>query len=535
MRNKPLPRVVVVMLVTGVCAISAHATDWLQFGYDTAHSSYNRAETGYSTPTGNSVLYNYTLPSAAGTADSAPIYLGNVTTASGTKNLLFIVTNNGTLLALDADTITLSVVWSKQPASGGPTAGSPAVDPSLQYVYAYALDGKVHKYQVGDGTEVSTGGWPEISTLKPDVEKGAAGLSIATAQNATTYLYSVTDGYIGDSNDYQGHITAINLATGAQNVFNSECSDKTIHFCKSGAAGCSAANDCASTRNGIWGRPGAVYDAGTDRLFITTGNGPYDPTNAAGQGINWGDSVLALNPAGTGGPVSGMPVDSYTPTTFGSATHGDGLQGNDADLGSESIAIVPAPSGTAVKYQHIAVQTGKDGCVRLINLADLSGNNAPAHTGGELQALDFPGGSNCATGGDGPELRSQPAIWVNPDDGASWIYVASISNGFAAYKVGLDGAGKPSLSQQWTATSGTSPIVAGRTVYYQSSSHLRALDAVNGATAVLTTSIWGTTSFSSQHWQSPILVNGRVYVIDNANPSQLWVYQLDGIFKNGFN
>ena len=28
------------------------------------------------------------------------------------------------------------------------------IDPSLLYVYAYAHDGKIHKYQVGDGIEI---------------------------------------------------------------------------------------------------------------------------------------------------------------------------------------------------------------------------------------------------------------------------------------------------------------------------------------------------------------------------------------------
>lgn len=511
--------------LAAVHASPAQATDWLQFGYDTAHSGYNRAETGYST-SGNKVAHHYALSSAVDKADSAPVYLGNVATNAGPKNVLFILTNNGTFLALDADSATLNVLWSKQPAGTGTATrgfGSGAVDPDRQSVYAYGFDGKIHKYDVADGTEAMTGGWPQVSTLKPDVEKGAAGLSIATAHDANTYLYSVTDGYIGDGGDYQGHITAINLATGAQKVFNSACSDKTIHFCKSGTMGCTVGvNDCSSKQNGIWGRPGAVYDSGTDLVFITTGNGPF---NGNTGGFNWGDSVLALHPDGSGAGA-GLPVDSYTPATFAM------LQSKDADLGSESIAIVPPPPGTAAKYQSIAVQAGKDGCVRLINLADLSGSGAPGNTGGELDAKDLPGGSNCATGMNGPEIKPQPAVWVNPADSSSWIYVTSYSNGSAAYKITVTG-GVPSLSQQWTASSGSSPVVANATVYYMSGNHLVALDAVTG-TSRSSGSAWATTSFSSQHWQSPIVVNGRVYLFNDALPAELWVFQLDGAFKSGF-
>ncbi len=79
------------------------------------------------------------------------------------------------------------------------------------YVYSYGLDGYVHKYQVGDGIEILTGGWPQLTTLKGYDEKGSSALSIATS-GGVKYLYVVHGGYPGDKGDYQGHVTAINLA-----------------------------------------------------------------------------------------------------------------------------------------------------------------------------------------------------------------------------------------------------------------------------------------------------------------------------------
>lgn len=522
MRRTRLTRLMLLLLASGTAA-TVHATDWLQFGYDQAQSSFNRAEKGYSTATGNVLAPGFgTGVALSASADSTPIFASGIVTASGTKDLVFVTTKNGTLLALDATSG--AQVWSKRPNTQLPppssglaslSTGAPVVDAAKQFIYGYGNDGQIHKYQIGDGTEVTGGGWPELSTYKPNVEKNAAALSIAITPGGT-YLYSVTDGYIGDGGDYQGHITAINLTTGAQNVFNSECSTLTIHFIENGVTSGAGQNDCSDRQNGIWGRAGAIYDAGTNRVFISTGNGPY---NASSGGKNWGDSVLALNPDGTGSG-GGLPVDSYTPSTF------QQLQNTDADLGSVSVAIVPAPPGTAAAYQHIGVQPGKDGCVRLINLANMSGQGAPAHTGGELDAKNLPGGSNCASGNDGPEIKPQPAVWVNPADSSSWIYVTSYSNGSAAYKITLDGTGKPSLAQQWTASSGTSPVVANGTMYYLSGGRVVALNAVTGA------SIWTGNALSSIHWQSLIVVNSRVYVIDGA--SKLYVYILDGIFKNGY-
>jgi hypothetical protein len=530
MRNRSL-RAKTIAFCLALVTTTAAAADWLQFGYDTAHSGFNREESGYPTPSGNKILRHYTLSAGFDRVDGAPVYLSGVTTGSGTRNLLFALSNNGTIMALDADSPTLSVVWSHQPTGSGTATrgyGAPAIDPDRQHVYAYGLDGKVHKYAVGDGTEDTSGGWPQVSTLKPDVDKGASGLAIATAQGGATFLYSVTDGYVGDAGDYQGHLTAIDLGDGSQKVFNSLCSDKTMHFCKSGTMGCTVGvNDCASRRNGIWGRPGAIYDAGTDRVFVMTGNGPY---NAAV--LNWGDSLLALNADGSGNG-SGQPVDSYTPDTYAN------LDSADADFGSASIALLPPPPGTAAQYQHIAMAGGKDGCVRLVNLADLSGMGGPGNVGGEIQKFDFAGGGSCATGSNSSDIKPQPAVWVDPSDQSTWIYIATYTHGLAAYRVALDVDGKPSLAKQWpsgsgTAANGTSPVVANGVLYYLSGSKLRALNARTGE-AIVTGGPWNTTSVGGQHWQSPIVVNGRAYVFDDTSPqSQLWVYQIDGAFKSGF-
>jgi hypothetical protein len=514
----------------------AAAADWLQFGYDAAHSGFNPADRGDPTAAGNTILWHYALP---GRADVAPVYLGNVATPVGQKNLLFIVAVDGTLLALDADSSNLHIVWSRQPAgaAGTKNGAAAAIDPNRQYVYAFGLDGKVHKYNVGDGGEVLDGGWPQVSTLKPDQEKGASDLAIATAQNGHTYLYAVTSGHADDASDFQGHVTAIDLGSGAQAVFNAQCSDLAMHFVAWGTVSGPGKNDCqriGSGNSGMWSRAGAVYDAALDRLFITTGNGLFDPFDAAGNGMDWGDSVVALH-ADASGAGAGMPLDSYTPPTYGSDDPKMGLQGYDVDLGATAIAIVPAPAGTAAAWQHLGVQGGKDGCVRLLNLADLSGQGGPGHVGGELQFQDFPGGSHCTSGLDMPEIKTQPAVWVNPDDGASWVYVATDYDGLAAYKVVLDGAGKPSLAMQWTGHSSTSPIVANGYLY-QADTHLWASDAVTGANATADASAWSTV-YADPHWQSPILVNGHIYLIDGNSATQsssLWVYQLDGTFRDGF-
>ncbi len=498
--RSPLPALLPAAVLAALACSAASAADWMQFGYDAAHTGVNPSETLVSPSNVASLVTKYSVNMAT-YVDSAPVYLSNVSTPGGTKNLLFALGNNGRFMAIDAATGT--EIWHKTQSGTQPTTASPAIDPGRQYVYSYGIDGKAHKYQVGDGTEITTGGWPELITSKTNAEKGAGGLTIANA-GGVNWLYVVTDGYIGDGGDYQGHITSINLSTGAQVVFNTLCSNLTTHL---------GNGDCATHQSGIWGRGGATYDAATDRVYIATGNGHY---NASTGGFNWGDSTLALAHDGTGAG-GGMPRDSYTPTNF------QQLDDQDIDLGSISLVIMKAPSGSTVS--HLGMQTGKDAKLRLINLDNMSGAGAPAHVGGEIQLMNVPQG--------GGGMREQPATWVD-GSGTAWLFVAN-GSGLSGLTLGLNGSNVPQLTSVWqNGDSTTSPVVANGVLYsYSDCSGGTCIVGRNPATGTV---IWASEHLSGPHWASPIIVNGVVYAMDTTG--KLWAFGLDQlpdeIFGNGF-
>lgn len=495
-------RSAIALALASTCTFTAAAADWPQFGYDAAHSGSNPAETTLSAANVAQLVAAYANPvTLSSSVDSAPVYKRGVVTPGGTKNLLFFLSQNGKVMAVDA--ASGAEVWSQQTTGRQPTTASPALDPGGQFVYSYGTDGYAHKYRIGDGGEITGGGWPQLISLKTSVEKGASGLTLASA-NGNNYLVVVTDGYIGDGGDYQGHLTSIDLASGAQRVFNAMCSNQTGHL---------AGNACAGVRSGIWGRGGATFDAATGRVYIVTGNGQF---NANTGGFNWGDSVLALAPDGRGGG-SGLPLDSYTPTNYQS------LDDSDADLGSTSLVILPVPVGSAVA--HLGMQVGKDAQLRLIDLDDMSGAGAPAHVGGELQLLAVPQG--------GSGMKEQPAVWKNPGDGSTWLFVAS-RNGLSGLQLGLDANHKPVLGERWRQSgASTSPVLANGVLYQAG--------ACNGGTCVnarnpLTGAVlWTSPTIGSLHWQSPIVVDGAVYITDNN--ARLWKFSVpqgDTIFKDGF-
>lgn len=418
-------------------------------------------------------LYQVKLPEIA---DGVPAYLAGVHTSGGVKNILFVNTKAGRLVALDDKDG--SQIWAQQAApSPQYTTSSPVVDPNHQYVYSYGLDGKVHKYGVSDGREVTDSNWPEVVTIHPDIEKISSPLTIATAKNGVSYLYAASAGF-DDLGPYHGHLTSINLADGSQNIFNSSCSLQTVYVTD-------ITDSCPYIQSAIWGRAGVVYDPDADRIYFATGNGDFTVPNG---GHSWGDSIIALNPDGSA--TNGLPLDSYTPVNF------QELADNDNDIGSTSPTLLPAIQGS--KYPHLAVQAGKDATLRLINLDDMSGNGGPGNLGGELQIAPV----NLGGG-----ILQAPATWVNPADGSAWLFVVNFGT-ISGWQVAVS-ATVPSLVMRWqVGPGGTSPVVNNGILYYASSYRLYALDPTTGH------QLWSDAHIGDIHWESVLVVQNRLYITD---------------------
>jgi len=499
-------RIGLIVAVALGCALlpsAVGAYDWPQFNGDGRHGGNNTQETTITAANVHEMqrLFQITLPS---NADSAPIALSSISTARGTVDLVFVTTRDGRLIALDGHTG--ATVWNVQhgssacqinntapvtnPTNPCHTNASPVIDPNRQFIYAYGLDGSLHKHSVSTGREVVGGGWPELVTTKPFNEKGSSHLSIATDARGSTYLSVANGGYPGDAGDYQGHITTIALTTGVQHVFNMLCSTQAVHFVQTPGT-----PDCAGqTQSAVWARSGVVYDSDTNRIYATTGNGTFDAAQH-----DWGDSVIALNPDGMGNG-NGDPVDSYTPTNF------QGLANADADLGSTAPAILPTPPGCGIP--HLAVQGGKDGKIRLLNLSNLSGMGGPGHTGGEIanSLVDAPGAGLMLTA---------PAVWVNPSDNTTWAFM-STTGGIAGLQLICPNGGMPNLTTIWQQTTSgfgttSSPLVANG-VLFAASNHgmLSAFDPTSG------NALWATT-VGTIHWESPLVANGILYMPDQNN------------------
>ena len=442
-----------VALTAALAGSSAtQTTDWARFGYDPARHSSSPDATITAQNVGKLHRRQVRLD---GTVDSSPIYVAGK---------LVVTTTYGKTEALDPDSG--RVLWRFTPPAYGRLAGSaqitnatPAASTDRTAVYAAASDGRIRKLRLSDGKVL----WTTAITRDPTHEKITSSLNVSRG-----LVIATTGGYIGDAPPYQGHVVTMSERSGRiAHVWNSLCSDRHALI---------VPRTCASSDSAIWSRSGAAVDPANGTLVVATGNAPFNGRT------DWGDSVLVLSPDASRLLRHWTPVDQAR------------LNVTDADLGSTSPALFD---------NGYAVQGGKDGKLRLLQLHRLPGVNAK--TGGELQTVPTPGGVG---------LFSAPAIWKG-----SWAFVAT-DGGTEAWR--LRGG---RLHTVWSnRNGGTSPVVAGNLLYVAGSGSVRVYVPTSGRQVA-------TLPSGAVHWQSPIVADGHVFLPegnanDHATSGVLDIYRL---------
>lgn len=427
--------------------------DWTQFGWDVAGSGASTAPTGITAANVKSMTRRQV--NLDGTVDASPIYLHAVTVKGANHDVFFVTTTYGKTIAVDAEKGT--VLWEYTPPQYSTwvstrqiTNSTPVADPDRQYIYAASPGGTVQKLAVSDGHAL----WSTPITLLPLREKIASPL-----REFHGHIVAVTAGYIGDRPPYQGHVAILDAASGKLlHVWNSLCSNREELMQPS---------SCPSTQSAIWGRAGAVIDAATGNIFVSTGNGQYNGKT------DWGDSLIELNSDAT------KMLGNYTPAD------NDKLDQDDLDLGSTSPVLLG---------DGLLAQGGKDRMIRLLSLKQIAGDTA--HQDHELQSVSTPSGQM---------LFTAPAVWRH--NGETWLFAAD-SGGAAAWTL-KDGK----LVAAWkNSNGGTSPLVAGGLLYiYDPDGGLRVYEPATGKQIA-------DLECGTGHWNSPIVVDGKIALPEgNAN------------------
>lgn len=448
---------------------AARAADWPVFGHDPSRSGVDAGDRILTLANVGLLRARWQISFGTPT-DAAPIYLESVRVGRGTRPMLFLTARSGTTFGIDA--ATGRIAWHFVTHGPNITTSAPAADPSGTAIYVPGVDGFVRKLDAATGRELRAPGFPVQVTRLTQREKDASELNVGNG-----YLYATTSGYDGDAPYYDGHVVAVRLSDGLTHVFNSLCSRQRA---------LPDGRSCPNSDSGIWSRGGAVVDpdpAMRGAIYAATGNGLFDATSG---GDDYGDSVLSLT------ADAGRLLGNYTPADYTQLDDGD------TDLGSTSPAMLPRQS--ASRTPLMLAQGGKDAIFRLVNRAPLPG------VAGELSEMQLP-----------RSLFATPAVWTA---GGRTIIVLGFSNAVQAYALVTDGSGRSRLANMWTSQpgqtggEGTSPAISNGIVFVAFDNALVALDVRNGKLLWSSAQAGAGRTIGSVHWESPIVVDGRVYCAD---------------------
>jgi outer membrane protein assembly factor BamB len=509
--------------------IAPAVPDWLTYGYDQQRIAWNRGETVLNK---NNVSRLKLLWSAQVTAAArplllstltAPIVVAGVSTPQGVKDLVYTISIEDTLTALDADTG--QVVWKKsypntvtplRPASiscSNTEQATPVADKKNGVLYFTTSDGKLRSVSLGDGADRMT----PHQMVQPFSRNWSLNL-------VDGVVYTTAARGCGGSPEQRvenGTVAAMDVSDPAHPELSRFYTGK-------------------GRPAGPWGGGGVVL--GPQGLYVTTADGPNNPAGGV-----YGDMVLALRPHAWG------LNDSFTPPNWRY------MLAKDLDLGSGGPLIFQFGSRTLV------ATAAKESVVYLLDANNLGGldHQTPLYMsprlGNDIQDFQAQGvwGGMATWQSDSGERYLYIPLWGPPrKDGPSYphSYGAAPNGSLVAYKVIADGD-KLSMAPAWMSRDlniPSPPVAANGVVYvlqtaessYQvpkgpdgkrlpfdqiavirttphSTMALFALDAQTGK------QLWSsgrTMGGNMVHFTEPVVALGKLFAVDHAG--HVWAFGL---------
>jgi len=416
--------------------------DWLSYNYDQQRTGWNRGEQVLSKTTVGKLkpLWNTQLTTASQalllSTLTAPVVAGGVSTSAGPRDLVFSISIEDTLTALDA--ASGQIVWQKKfpnplkplrPASiscSNTEQATPTIDKAKGIIYFNTSDGKLRGARLGDGAQAIT----PTNMVQPFSRNWSLNL-------VDDVVYTTAARGCGGS-----PAQPVEFGT----VAAMDVSDPTHPSLSRFYTG-------KGRPAGPWGAGGVAW--GPQGVYVATADGPNNP----GSGT-YGDMVLAIRPHAWG------LNDSFTPT------HWKYINARDLDFGSGGVMLF------AFGKRNIAATASKESVVFLLDADNLGGVD---HMTGLYQSPRL--------GNDTQDFQAQ-GVWGTlatqvSANGDRWLYTPMwgapgkaapkfpITNGDApngsimAFKV-VEESGKPVLQPGWVSRDlnlASPPVVANGVVY----------------------------------------------------------------------
>ena len=409
-------------------AITVAQTAVTTYHNDTYRTGWNNTETILTPSNVNASQFGLLHTVAVDDqVDAEPLLVPNVNITAGNyqglHNVVYVVTGNDTVYAIDANagTILLSnhlgtpVTWPLGCNNNGPHVGitaTPVIDTttSTMYLIAYTEVSKtptytLHALNLGNLTDTVT---PEVVSASHTLTDGTTFIFDATYQRqrpalleANGNIYAGFGSFCDESaNVSRGWLLGWNTGTLAPLASNQLLDSLAV----------TPDNFFLSS---IWmsGYGLALDDSGN--IVFVTGNSDYSGTTYNGTTSIQESTIEVSSDLST-------VVDLFTPTDWGY------LDETDSDFGSGGVLVLPDQPGST---PHLAVAAGKDGNMYFMNEDDLGGYSS---SGNNVLGTYQIGGCWCGE-----------SYYVDPSDGLARV-VSSGGNVVDVWK--LETSPTPSLT-----------------------------------------------------------------------------------------
>ncbi len=444
-----------------------------------------------------------------------PLIAANVAVPGyGTHNLLYIVTENDTVYAFDADTYVPKPYWTNSfidpaadvvPVPGGAANGNiqpvvgitatPVIDPATGTIYVevrtqegsgnnVAYIHRLHALDISTGKErtnfnspvvIQSTNYPGTGTPGQNDTDGAGHILWNGVRENCRPALLLANGMVyiayaspGDHPPYYGWVFAYDAHTLAQrDVFN---------------------DDPNAGYGGIWMTGNGPAADTNGNVYLNTGNGTYDANN------DYGDSILKFN--GTNGLTL---ADYFTP--YNQAM----LSSQDLDVSSAGLLLLPDSVGTA-SHRHLLLSGSKTGALFLLDRDNLGHFNS----GSDSQIVQE---LNGAVGG----------MWCSPAYFNGHIYIIGQSDYLKCFTISAGAMSAAPIAQSPTAIGYATPTISANgtnnaIVWTMNSSGgsatLYAYNATNVAQELYNSgqNFARDNAGSSVEFTLPTVANGKVYV-----------------------
>jgi hypothetical protein len=499
--------------------------DVVTYHYDVARDGLNASETILTPSNVTSSKFGLLmLLPVDGLVDGQPLYLSSLTAGGQQHNVVYVVTENDSVYAFDADSGAqiwkTSILGANETTSGDhgcsqitPQIGitsTPVIDRSAGpngtiFVVGMSLDKsgayhqRLHALDVTTGAELANSP-SEIHATYPGTGANSSGGNVVfdPSQYAERAGLLLLNGviYLGwtshcDAEPYTGWLMGYNESTLAQT--------SVLNLTPNGSEG------------SIWMAGAGLAADSSGNIFFLDANGTFDSTmNASGFPAS-GDFGNGFIKVSTAGGVLAV-ADYFEPNNTGNES------ADDLDLGSGGALILPDLTDASGAIHHLAVGAGKDQNIYVVNRDSMGKFNAQNNNAIYQEITGAIGG-----------VWSMPAYFNNT------VYYGAVSDTLKAFPIvnaklattasfaSTGSFAYPGTTPAITANGTTNGIVWA--VENSSPAVLHAFNATNmqdlynSSQAANNRDQFG----SGNKFITPMVVNGKVYV---GTPSAVAVFGL---------